>query len=156
MKNQSLNDENNELRDAPLLQSLRSIDPYKAPEGYFDTLSADIQNKISSKKVPGFHLVKLWKPVFAMAGVVIVALLIKFYNNQNNPADKMPITEIHESFSYEDLLESNYYLEIDEDLIAESAEETGVSSIEYEASDDKEIEEYLIQTIDENTLTNEL
>lgn len=148
--------ENEELKDAPLLRSLQSADPYKAPEGYFDALSSDIQHKISQGQQRRTVSVKIWKPVFAVVGVLIIALLIGYFKKEAGNTEKMQVAVMEEQFSCDDLLESNYYLEIDEQLIAEAMEDADATSLTTDTISDLEIEDYLIQSADEILLTNEL
>ncbi|MBK9401891.1 MAG: hypothetical protein IPN36_13905 [Bacteroidetes bacterium] len=148
--------ENEELKDAPLLRSLQSADPYKAPEGYFDALSSEIQHKISQGQQQRTVSVKILKPVFAVMGVLIIALLIGYFKKEAGNTEKMQVATMEEQFSCDDLLESNYYLEIDEQLIAEAVEELHITTITADTITDLEIEDYLIQSADEILLTNEL
>ncbi len=148
--------ENEELKDAPLLRSLQAADPYKAPEGYFDALSSDIQHKISQGQQQRTVSVKILKPVFAVVGVLIIALLIGYFKKEAGNTEKMQVATMEEQFSCDDLLESNYYLEIDEQLIAEAVEELHITTITADTITDLEIEDYLIQSADEILLTNEL
>jgi len=155
-KNTSSSAENDELKDAPLLRSLQQVDFYKAPEGYFDALSTEIQNKISQGDAPKTGTVNIWKPLFAIAGVVIVALMIGYFTKEAGNTEKRQVAEMEESLSCDDLLESNYYLEIEESLIAEAVEDIRANPIKSDTITDLEIEDYLIQTADEILLTNEL
>ncbi|MBL0098028.1 MAG: hypothetical protein IPP46_17185 [Bacteroidetes bacterium] len=138
------------------MRSLQSADPYKAPEGYFDALSSEIQHKISQGQQQRTVSVKILKPVFAVMGVLIIALLIGYFKKEAGNTEKMQVATMEEQFSCDDLLESNYYLEIDEQLIAEAVEELHITTITADTITDLEIEDYLIQSADEILLTNEL
>jgi hypothetical protein len=147
---------NEELKDAPLLRSLQSADPYKAPEGYFDALSSEIQHKISSGEQRRTVSVKIWKPVFAIVSVLVIALMIGYFKKDAGNTEKMQVAALEEPISCDDLLESNYYLEIDEQLIAEAMEDAESTSLITDTLSDREMEDYLIQSADELLLTNEL
>ncbi|MBK7888001.1 MAG: hypothetical protein IPJ86_12145 [Bacteroidetes bacterium] len=148
--------ENEELKDAPLLRSLQHVDLFKAPEGYFDDLSSAIQNKISQGDAPKTSTVYSWKPVFAIVSVLVIALMIGYFKKEAGNTEKMQVATMEEQFSCDDLIESNYYLEIDELLIAEAMEDADATSLTTDTISDLEIEDYLIQSADEILLTNEL
>lgn len=140
-----------ELKDFPRLKRLQGNNPFEAPEGYFDTLSSSIADKISEqsshKPVAIFRL----KPVL-ITGVVLIALLssVLVFNhlqNNSNLASNKSNQEI--DITCDELIASGYYEELDENLLAESiVQEPNQKNL------DVEIENYLIDNADESTLIN--
>lgn len=140
-----------ELKDFPRLKQLQGNYPFEAPEGYFETLSSSIADKISAqsshKPVTIFRL----KPVL-ITGVVLIALLssVLVFNhlqNNSNLASNKSNQEIY--ITCDDLIASGYYEELDENLLAESiVQEPNQKNL------DTEIENYLIDNADESTLIN--
>jgi hypothetical protein len=139
-----------ELKDFPRLKQLQGNNPFGAPEGYFDTLSNSITDKISAQSNQKPVVLFKLKPVL-IAGLALAiitsALVFNHLQNKsntafNNPNEKLEIT-------YDELIASGYYEELDENLLAESIiQEPKTNSV------DAEIENYLIDNIDESTLIN--
>jgi hypothetical protein len=140
-----------ELKDFPHLKKLQGNNPFEAPEGYFDTLSTSIADKISAqsnhKPVAIFRL----KPIL-ISGVAMVAIItsVFVYNhlqNKSNIASNDSNQKIE--VTCDELIASGYYEELDENLLAESIiQEPNPKSL------DDEIENYLIDNTDESTLIN--
>lgn len=140
-----------ELKDFPHLKKLQGNNPFEAPEGYFETLSTSISDKISAqsnhKPVAIFRL----KPIL-ISGVAMVAIItsVFVYNhlqNKSNIASNDSNQKIE--VTCDELIASGYYEELDENLLAESIiQEPNPKSLE------AEIENYLIDNTDESTLIN--
>ena len=138
-----------ELKDAPILRQLRQSTAFNAPEDYFQTLPSAIQDKISSRKSITSQ-VKL-KPILvglAIAGCLVLGIL---YINQ--PVQEQQFTETT-TITTDDLIETGYYLELEEQLIAETVYNDDATP--EESIDETEMENYLLEASDETTLINEL
>lgn len=138
-----------ELKDAPLLRQLRQTAAFNAPEEYFQTLPASIQDKISSRK----SLLSQFKVKPILAGLAIAGCLILGILYINQPAQEQQFTE-KTTITTDDLIETGYYLEIEEQLIAESVYNDAAA--QEESTDETEMENYLLEASDETTLINEL
>ncbi len=135
-----------ELRNAPGLRGMKSANPFEVPEGYFDSLSARIQDKLNTPKP-----ITLWeklveplqRPAFAYATISLVVLIfagVYFYQKQN----PLPAKQMSEaSVSMEDLYSSGIIDEYDENTLIEVL---ALNSSEKSAA--TEMDDYLI---DENT-----
>lgn len=153
MKNELNSQE--ELKDAPLLRSLSSSNAFEAPEGYFDELSSQISAKISSKK--SVFQTGFLKPVLAGLSLIILLLTIGYFYNQENVDRLESSNEVSSEKLYDNIIESEYYCEFDESLLAESlSENQSKSTLQTPTESELEIENYLIQSADESILTNEL
>jgi hypothetical protein len=139
-----------ELKDFPRLKQLQGNNPFAAPEGYFDTLSISITDKISAQSNQKPVVLFKLKPILVagLALAIITSALVfnhlQVKNNTafNNPNDKLEIT-------CDELISSGYYEELDENLLAEAIiQEQKTNSVE------AEIENYLIDNTDESTLIN--
>lgn len=137
---------NDELNSFPSLSKMSRKEPFEAPDGYFDQLSSKIQDRISSEKkslVPVFRL----RPIAIIASLIVILIVSGtfIYLHQNNN-DK---TEL--AITYDDVLESGYYLEIDEATLCESIPPATAT-----ITNDKSIDEYLINNADESLISNSL
>ncbi len=154
--NLTSSEENDELKNAPLLRSLRSADPFQAPEGYFDRLSSDIQDKIHHQKTAVFSTFFEWKSALAILGILVLAILAgtQDYSPKFQPLAQH--TSAEPSISCEDIINSNYYLEFDETLLSEAMELSDTALVSPAFSGDETLENYLIQQTEESFLINEL
>lgn len=137
-----------ELRETNHLQSLSRKEPFKAPNGYFDSLTSKIQDKLNQDQNLVNANVNAKRPVFILAILLTVCISagISFYLiNSNNPHPK----EI--ACTYDDMIESGYYSEFDESALSEKYLACQPSNV----NDDKAIEDYLINNSDESLLTNQ-
>jgi hypothetical protein len=138
-----------ELNNAPLLRQLRQTAAFNAPEEYFQTLPSAIQDKISSRK----SILSQFKVKPILAGLAIAGCLVLGFLYINRPVQERQFTETT-TITTDDLIETGYYLEIEEQLIAESVY-NDVTAQE-ESIDETEMENYLLESADETTLINEL
>lgn len=134
-----------ELREAPLLRSIGTKNPFDAPEGYFDSLHVHIQDRLQVAPKPWITRISqtAWVVMFLL--LIGVGLLFKYYEKpvrQNITANA--------EVSIDDLLNSGYYTQLDEELLSESLAESSTSS----GFDD--MEDFLIESADESLITNEL
>lgn len=147
---------NEELKDAPLLRSLKSSNPFSAPESYFDSLSANIQDRIQQEEKQAITHGFMPKPVIIGISFFIAALFIAYYQFDFGTLSKEQRSENTDSISCEMIVNSDYYMELDEDLLTEKIEASEKTAIEKNLISDDEIENYLVQTTDESFLTYEL
>lgn len=138
-----------ELKDAPLLRQLRQSSAFNAPEDYFQTLPSAIQDKISNKQsiIGQFKL----KPI--LAGIAITGCLVLGILYMNQQPKEQQYTETT-TITTDDLIESGYYLELEEQLIAETVYND--EAVQEESIDETEMENYFLEAADETTLINEL
>lgn len=147
--NQHPEQTDDELKDAPILRQLRQSTAFNAPEDYFQTLPSAIQDKISSRKSITSQ-VKL-KPI--LVGLAIVGCLVLGILYINQPVQEQQYTETT-TITTDDLIETGYYLELEEQLIAETVYNDDTTP--EESIDETEMENYLLEASDETTLINEL
>lgn len=145
--------DDDELKDTPILRSLRSNKGFDAPEGYFDELTSDIQDRINQ---PERGIRFSWKPVVAsltIGGLAIYLFFAVFNKSETIAPNASQVAEIE--ISSEDLITSEYYMEMDEELIAtslteRSSDETNKTNIS------SGIEDYLLESSNEDELINAL
>jgi hypothetical protein len=139
---------NDELKEMPQLQKMQGHEPFTAPEGYFEKLSSSIQDRISSENKS--KTIKVFQPqwliAFVIIGIIGSGIYLRYSANE--------VTESHEmaQVTADDIIESGYYTEIDESLLADAIPETQGDVQDSTA----EIEEYIINNTDESTLINSL
>ena len=139
---------NNELNEMPLLQKMQGHEPFKEPEGYFKELSSSIQDRIASAKKPETTRVfqPQWLIAFVFLGMIASGIYLRYSANEQNTETELA------NVTCDDLIESGYYCEIDESILADAIPAT---QEDVQDSTD-EIEEYLINNTDETTLINSL
>lgn len=153
-----------ELKDFPLLNTISRENPFKVPDGYFDSLPALIAERIAKENSKPERIVsfkKIFHPRYAVrhsesvlwriAACLLIAALISgvVYFNQpdinNNP--ELALT-------YDDISNSVYMYDLDENLLIEELAQYGDES---SAGDQAEIENYLIENqADFSQIENEL
>ena len=146
-----------ELKDAPLLKSISRENPFKVPDGYFDSFPTIISEKIAAQNSkPGWiiFLQNVFQPKYVVAMCVFAALLTSgiFYFNQ---APKLNSQEI--LLSYDDLNNSNYIEQIDESDLIDAYSSVSNSEVYESSENNADIENYLIDNQTDNTIIeNEL
>ena len=137
-----------ELKEAPLLASMQGKkDVFEVPVAYFENLPSSIQDKISSKL--NSHNWKL-SPLRVSLLVGCLVLGIGFFYFDLQQTNKSS-TEV--AFSCDDVIESDYYLEIDEAVLIE---QLAAMPQDKTSPENTEIDDYLLNSIDESTLINAL
>lgn len=156
--NNDMNDElKDELKDAPFLKNMSRENPFKVPDGYFDSFPTIISEKIAAQNSkPGWiiFLQNVFQPKYVIAMCVFAVVLTSgiFYFIQNPKLNNQEIL-----FSYDDLNNSNYIEQIDEsDLI--DVYSSVINSEAYKSNENiSDIENYLIDNHTDNTIIeNEL
>ena len=144
-----------ELNNSPLLNNMRGKNPFKAPDGYFDSFPFIISERVDShKSKPGWiiFLQNVFQPKYVVAMLFFAASVtsgIIYFNKET----ALPNREI--ILSYDDLKNSDYIDLMDEsDLIdAYASNEKALKSGE----NNSEIENYLIDNqTDISIIENEL
>ncbi|MFI5217918.1 MAG: hypothetical protein ACHQNT_00405 [Bacteroidia bacterium] len=133
-----------ELKDAPLLNKISRENPFRVPDGYFNSLPSDVAEKIALEKAKSVKIIfirRILQTKYAVAACLLIAALISgvIYFNQNK-------TVVNEQLALttDDISSSIYFDDIDESILVEE-----LSQINNESSTDeqaKEIENYLIET----------
>lgn len=146
----------NELKEMPTLRSMPSSNFFDAPDGYFDTLSSQIQDRIKAPK-ENTYFIPIFRPAvagFSFAFMIICFALVYFNGNENQNYNQQADLSTP---SFETIIESGYYIDLEESLIAETLFDMPIKSdpIQHNTQD-LELENYLIQTMNETTLLNEL
>jgi hypothetical protein len=146
----------NELKEMPTLRSMPSSNFFDAPDGYFDTLSSQIQDRIKASK-ENTYFIPIFRPAvagFSFAFMIICFALVYFNGNENQNYNQQADLSTP---SFETIIESGYYIDLEEALIAETLCEISVTNDTTQLSpQDLELENYLIQSMNETTLLNEL
>ena len=94
----------------------RSRSPFQVPDGYFDTLPGEIQNRILSKQ-PSKKVPVIFKPAFF---VPVLALLILAFILLRPASESKPAAQ-NNSFDYSEFVAEHYdELGIDENTILET------------------------------------
>ncbi len=146
----------NELKDTPILKSMPSSDFFNAPDDYFDTLSSHIQDRIQASKNKTYTI-----PIFrpAVAGFSFALMLLfaaLFYFNQQ-ASKNIPQQAESNTPTLDVIIDSGYFLSLDESLLSETLCELQIKSdTTQENAQDLELENYLIQSMNESSLLNEL
>lgn len=153
MNTEDLNNREEELKDAPLLRSLQNGKGFDAPDGYFDSLTSSIQDKINKPAPSGvFNL----RPIFTTLSLGGLAILLFILLQKNTDPTVPTAPQISETeITSDDIIASGYYTEIDESLIAESFAEPSISD-EAPIPSDSGMEEYLLESSSEEELINAL
>jgi hypothetical protein len=100
------------------LDKLKTKNPFKVPDGYFESLTAQIMSQLPEKTDEETKIVSLWdriKPCLYMAAMFIgIALMIKIFvtpvSESLNLSSEMEMEEFYQY--YEDQLTNNIYHEI--------------------------------------------
>lgn len=150
MKMEEPDNRSEELKEAPLLRSMQRATPLQAPDGYFDLLGARIQDQINqrSSRQPSLVL-QPW-----MSGITLTAILTVLYLYIREPLPTPPMAAATDeiSISTDDLMTTNYYLEMEEEIIVSALTEPEASRNVSE----EHLEKYLLETFNEEELINEL
>ena len=137
-----------ELKEAPLLSSLQAKKhAFEAPGSYFEKLPSSIQDKISSNSSSHkWKLNPLW--VSVLVGCLVLGIGFFYFDSQKNNKSS---TEV--AISCDDVIESDYYLELDEAVLID---QLAAMPLDKTSPENTEIDDYLLNSIDESTLINAL
>ncbi|MEP7168810.1 MAG: hypothetical protein ABI855_05520 [Bacteroidota bacterium] len=144
-----------ELKDSPILKKMSRENPFKVPDGYFDSFPTIISERIAShKSKPGWiiFLQNVFQPKYVVAMFVFAVALtsgVVYFNQQTT----IPNQEI--ILSYDDLNKSNYIDQMDENDLADAY--TSNADADKSTENNTEIENYLIDNqTDISIIENEL
>ena len=143
---------------APELSKIRIENPFSVPQNYFDSLSMIIQERVAETKESRWaeylNILRqgLLNPRLSLAlGIVVILVTVGINKFYYNPISTAPMT----SLTYEDIKNSHYLNEIDEELLIETLSAQEVSASE-QNNPTSEIENYLIDNnVDVTQITNE-
>ena len=113
---------NDDLKNAPGLREMDRKNPFIVPEGYFETLSSRIQDKINapqSKSVWDKLFQPLQRPTFAYASITIAMLICAgvYFNQKQN---RIPAKQIADAtINADDIYDSDLIYDYDENTLAE-------------------------------------
>lgn len=144
-----------ELKDAPTLRALPASDFFNAPEEYFDSLSSKIQDRIQENKSKTY-IIPVFRPAFVGISftLMIICISLLYFNSINK---KSEYQAQQESPSLDEIIESGYYLNFEETVLAETLCDLPSKSDTLQVNTQElELENYLIQSMNETTLLNEL
>lgn len=144
-ENYSDKEREEELKEAPLLRSIGNKSPFNAPEGYFDNLHSHIQDRLQVAPKPWIAHISQTAWVIMFLLVIGAGILFKYYEKPANQT-----TVANAEVTIDDLLNSGYYTQLDEELLSESLLQSSTSS------GLEEMENFLIESADESLITNEL
>lgn len=149
MKPEELEDDKlNEI--APSLSKMSRQHPFTAPDGYFDSLPTIITERITAEKEkPWLTKVfeQLLQPKFtaALAALVLAAGAWWYLGDRIQPSNEIALT-------YTDLAESEFFYDLDEQLLVEELAENTSSE-----TGNTDLENYLLENeTDIDNLINEL
>lgn len=144
-----------ELKNAPGLRGMKRENPFTVPDGYFDTLSSRIRDRINApqpKTVWEKLFQPLQRPAFAYTCITIAMLICAgvYFNQKPNPVTTKQVAEVN--ITVNDIYNSGIIYEYDESTLTEvlaantSTQQTST-----------EVEDYLIDSnTDESDLINAL
>lgn len=135
--------------EAPVLFGMERRNVFHAPDGYFETLTSKIQDRIAAEKKMSI-LDKLIEMFFAPQSLIPVAasvVIIAFIFNANNYTAKDNTAGM--DITYTELEQSGYIQEIDEQIITEAYLLADNSNAE------NELETFLIENNINEDLLNE-
>ena len=143
---------------APILSEIKKENPFQVPQNYFHSLSTIIQERITNEKEAWWiQYLNLLRQVFLnprltlALGIVVILVTVgvnKFNDSPVSPARMEPLT-------FEDVSNSHYLNEIDEETLIETINSQEVSSSENN-NQTSDIENYLIDNnVDVALITNE-
>ncbi len=145
----------NELKDAPTLRVIAPSDFFNAPDGYFDSLSSKIQDRIQENKSKTY-IIPIFRPAFVGISftLMIICISLLYFNSINKKAEYQ---SQQEAPSLDEIIDSGYYLHFEEAVLAETlCDMPSKSDTTQLNAQDLELENYLIQSMNETTLLNEL
>lgn len=149
MKNDIDKEWEDELENAPFLASVAGNDPFKAPDGYFDTFSSSLMDRINAEKEKSwsYKLSQLFKtPMIVVPALAVLVFAIFWFNRSGNDTNE---TQQYISMNYDDIYNSGLVNELDETMMSDyiEADFQKVSNTEEDAILDNVSEENLINEL---------
>lgn len=141
-----------ELKDFPILHSIGRNFQYHAPEKYFEKLGDALQQRTSAPVKKPIFLAMI-RPVLAGTLTLLFILGVWLFSGLQTKTADHTTASLQQTIAVEEIIESGYYLELDETLLTDALIETGTVEA---PDDDKELEDYLIHSTYEEELTTAL
>jgi len=159
-----MNDENNELEQvAPVLSKMLKVNVFKVDDQYFETLPTLVMNRVHETKTRklitdlSWLLMPKWAATVAVCFIFAIgSILVLRKINADKP---MPLAEVqqllNEPVSREAVIDN-----IDEDVLIDAISATpkplNKKVNTKKSSDKKALEQYILDNVDESSLTDEL
>ncbi len=110
---------NDELKDAPMLKSIRRENPFRVPEEYFETLADKISERIIRQK-PAGKVIPVRKNVwlkYAAAACIGAVLFsgIYYLSREKEKKEEFAMAAV----SYDEIASSSYFFDLDENMLME-------------------------------------
>lgn len=143
--------------EGKLLSSINKQNPFSVPPNYFDELPSIVSDHIRSKEKQIFLL----KPAFALSSLAVFSLmlLLAFFLFKKevpaSPENELSEVDIEYIISNPELYNINETV-ITEQLLASSTTLEPVSQTAVETISNEEIESFLEENTNDNTIINEL
>ncbi len=139
------NKSDNWQEEAPQLAQMEKINPFQVPEGYFDTLSTRIQNRIDAQEKAkfGIKIIPIWIK-YAAAACLVLSIGISMYLNLNSQKNNINWDEIPEQEMVVYL--QNNLDEEDTQMIFDRLNDNQ-KTMEIENINEQELETYLYQNL---------
>lgn len=154
--NNSDNEWDDELKDAPNLRKAADQKSFDVPEGYFENLSSTIMDKIAAGEVgegkvavirPLFSVRKLLIPALAVAAIVLAFFIFGKLNQQESKS------EVVVNVNSEELYNAELVDNLDEGQLMDALAELTVDTATVKTG---EFENYLIESSTDDILINNL
>ena len=154
--NNSDNEWDDELKDAPNLRKAADQKSFDVPEGYFENLSSTIMDKIAAGEVgegkvavirPLFSVRKLLIPALAVAAIVLAFFIFGKLNQQESKS------EVVVNVNMEELYNAELVDNLDEGQLMDALAELTVDTATVKT---RELENYLIESSTDDILINNL
>ncbi|MEP7264326.1 MAG: hypothetical protein ABI772_07510 [Bacteroidota bacterium] len=149
MKNDIDKEWEDELENAPFLASVAGNDPFKAPDGYFDTFSSTLIDRINAEKEKtwSYKLNLLFrKPMILIPALAVVVFAIIWFNRSGSEASN---TQQYISMNYDDIYNSGLVSDLDESTMSDYIDADSQKSTTKE-------EDAILESVSEETLISEL
>jgi hypothetical protein len=150
MKKENSNEWKEELKDAPFLSKLSGEDPFEAPEGYFDTFSASVVDRINAQKKESWLAkvtLQFRKPLILIPAMAILIFGIIWFSKSKITVDT---NEEYISMNYDELYDAALIIDLDESVLCDYIE------IESNSNKTTTDEDLMLENLSEEVLINEL
>jgi hypothetical protein len=132
---------NKEIGDYKMLSQIKRQEPFEAPEGYYEQFNTRLRDRINTNS---HQPASLLRPALLFTAVLGAAAVIFFLTRTSVNPETLPEPE------YADLIESGYFYQMDEEQISEAYVDM------FHESPSADMDTYLLQQLDEETLTSNL
>ncbi len=158
-QNSILNEENLE-KEAPLLHSIPKRNPFTVPEGYFDGLPVDILDKCrETTKMPAVSKIFwLFRPQWMMAVFVCAVCLGFLFRNNTPPSFESLASQVSDSAIYNNLQNNIDFVDVSslEDAVQSESAFTQPAQSDTASDQQDEINYLINHNVDASDIENEL